>query len=394
MAETRSIVRRQRKKAVFQMKKLLVILGTRPEVIKLAPVVLGFRQYDSDFDVDVCFTGQHSTLATDLLAFFNITPTYTIDLMKPGQSLSYLTSEGLTRIAPVMERSRPDLLLVQGDTATAFFSTLAAFYQKIPVGHVEAGLRTEDRYAPFPEEIYRRLIGQLATYHFAPTRRAQQNLRREGITRHVNVVGNTVVDALQYSQAQIELGACERVHQLQSLVDPEKRLLLMTIHRRETIGQQLVQVCDAVRQLIKSNRDIHVLLPVHPNPDIRETVYSVLGDTENVRLIEPVSYPEMVWLMKRAFLILTDSGGIQEEAPYLGTPVLILRNQTDRMESVEAGAAIQVGTDKGKIIETATHVLNNEQVYRSMAIPKSPFGDGKATERIIRILLEDREDGS
>ena len=368
------------------MKKVLFILGTRPEAIKLAPVIKECERHNAQIVFRVCVTGQHQEMLLPFLALFNIKPDYDLKIMKPNQDLFDVTSAALRGLQQVLAIERPDIVLVQGDTTTAFAAALAAFYLKIRIGHVEAGLRTFDKYNPFPEEINRRLISHLADFHFAPTLRAKENLLAEGINpSSIFVTGNTVIDALfmileQTKDQDLLANLC---------LDPKKTLILVTAHRRESFDEGLTNICLALKEVVRRAPDVEIVYPVHLNPNVRSTVNQFLKGVDRVHLIEPLDYVAFVHLMNRAKLILTDSGGIQEEAPSLGKPILVLRRVTERPEVVEAGAAKVVGVEPERIVQETLFLLENEEEYRKMASAPNPFGDGHAAERIVKILLGD-----
>lgn len=373
--------------------RILSIFGTRPEAIKMAPVVMELGKYPDEFESIVCVTAQHRDMLDQVLELFEIKPHLDLNLMEERQSLPSLTARAITAISETLERVHPDLVLVQGDTTTAMIAGLAAFYQQIPVGHVEAGLRTLSRYSPFPEEINRRLLGSLATYHFAPTRRAASALQREGIPEeNIFMTGNTVIDALHWISKRPP-----RVQTLDCLTSlglaserPAShngfRTLLVTAHRRESFGGPLADVCRAIKSLVQRNPDVRIVYPVHLNPNVRRPVFEILGATPRIHLIDPVPYETLVHLMIRSYLILTDSGGLQEEGPAFGKPVLVLRQDTERPEAVEAGTAKVVGTDSNAIVEEAERLLHDQEAYRQMARVVSPFGDGHAAEHIVEII--------
>jgi UDP-N-acetylglucosamine 2-epimerase len=364
------------------MIKALVIFGTRPEAIKMAPVVAELRRRPA-FRTAVCVTAQHRQMLDQVLRPFGIQPEHDLDLMRPGQSLEELTGRVVTAVAPIIDRERPDVVLVQGDTTTSTFAALAAFYRRVPVGHVEAGLRTDDRYHPFPEEINRRMTTAIAQYHFAPTERARENLRAAGVPdADITVTGNTVIDALLYVRGR----PFEASGPPWDALDARRRLVLVTTHRRESFGPPMREIARAVRTLVERHADLEVVLPVHPNPQVRETVTAVLDGVARVHLVPPMDYEPWVHLMDRAELILTDSGGIQEEAPSLGTPVLVMRETTERPEAVEAGAARLVGANHHRIVTEADRLLTDRAWYDRMAHVRNPFGDGHAAERIVGVL--------
>lgn len=359
---------------------VLVAMGTRPEAIKLAPVVKALR---GRVGVHVLATAQHRTLLDQVLRSFAIRPDSDLNLMRPGQSLDGLTARAVVGVGGVLDRVKPAIVVVQGDTTTAFVVALAAFYRRIPVAHVEAGLRTDDRYAPFPEEMNRRLLSSLAELHFAPTRIARSNLLAEGVpASRIRVTGNTVVDALSElvsSRGLIEPSVLRNI-------PAASRLVLVTAHRRENHGAGLAGICAGVRRIVDAHADAFVVFPVHPNPNVDSSVRLLLGKLKRVVLCEPLRYPEFVALLARAFLVLTDSGGIQEEAPALGKPTLVLRDKTERPEAVAAGAARIVGTDPGRIAREAGRLLDSPTAYSRMARVRNPFGDGRAGVRIARAL--------
>jgi UDP-N-acetylglucosamine 2-epimerase len=364
------------------MLKALTVFGTRPEAIKMAPVVKEFQKFPDRVQAVVCVTGQHRTMLDQVLQIFGIVPDFDLDLMTENQSLSVLTAQALEGVCRVIAQVKPDVVLVQGDTTTAMASALAAFYQKIPLGHIEAGLRTYDPYTPFPEEMNRRLISTLTTFHFAPTETAAKALRAEGVPpARIFLTGNTVVDALQATSRWH--GSCQLPR-----IPGSRKLILVTAHRRESFGDPIEEICSALKKLVQRNSDVEILYPVHLNPNIHEPVYRILGSEERIHLTPPLPYADFVLAMNRAYLILTDSGGIQEEAPALGKPVLVLRQQTERPEAVEAGAVKIVGTDRDRIISESELLLRDAAEYERRSRKVSPYGDGHAAERIVGILLE------
>lgn len=368
------------------MRRVLVVFGTRPEAIKLAPVVKVLRKAGT-FEVRVCVTAQHRQMLDQVLALFAITPDVDLDLMQPGQDLTDLTARVLVGMRGVLRDWRPDLLLVQGDTTTTFAASLAAHYEKIAVGHVEAGLRTGNLYAPWPEEMNRRLTTVLAALHFSPTPWARDNLLREGVAAEVvHVTGNTVIDALLDVVARLAADDTLRagLERQFGFLQPGRKLVLVTGHRRESFGPGFEQICQALRAL-GEREDVEIVYPVHLNPNVREPVRRILGACPNTHLIEPLEYLPFVYLMSRAYLIVTDSGGIQEEAPSLGKPVLVMRETTERPEAVAAGTAKLVGTDRERIVGEAARLLEDAAAYRAMAQVHNPYGDGQAAKRIARI---------
>lgn len=367
------------------MIRVLSVFGTRPEAIKMAPVVRELERHPDSIESRTCVTAQHREMLDQVMDIFGIEPDIDLDLMQPGQKLPELTSRVLLSVAQVLEQEQPDCLLVQGDTTTVMAATLAAFYQRIPVGHIEAGLRTRDRYSPFPEEMNRRVADALATFHFAPTQTAASALRQEGVAEsNIYVTGNTVIDALLWVVRQPEPPEIANLTARFS----GRRLILVTAHRRENFGAPFEQVCLGLRELAQHNPDIAIVYPVHLNPNVRDPVYRILDGERRVHLVDPLPYSSFVHLMNRADIILTDSGGIQEEAPALGKPVLVLRWETERPEAIEAGTAKLVGPDARAIVRETEHLLRDPEAYQRMSNAVSPYGDGHAAERIVQVLLE------
>lgn len=364
--------------------RCMAIFGTRPEAIKMAPVVQAL-QGDERFRVKVVVTAQHREMLDQALEIFGIKPDYDLNLMRPGQALGDVVSGVLKGLTPILEADRPDVVLVHGDTITTFAAALAAFFCKIPVAHVEAGLRTDDRYDPFPEEMDRRLTGVLATLHFAPTPWAKSNLLAENVPPEaIYVTGNTAIDAL--------LGALQNGYRfeeprLQEAVDSGRRLILMTAHRRENWGEPIRRIYQAVLEIVQRHPDVAVVFPVHKNPVVREPAFAMLGGHERIVLVEPVGYLDMIHMIRAATLVLTDSGGLQEEAPSLGKPVLVLRETTERPEGVAAGTCLKVGTDPARIVAEASRLLTDRKAYSAMAQAVNPYGDGRAALRIKEALL-------
>jgi len=372
------------------VKKVLLVFGTRPEAIKMAPLALKLQQFHQDFETKVCVTGQHRQMLDQVLELFDLKPDFDLNLMKPGQTLSDVTSGVLKGLEQVFEQWTPDLILVHGDTATTFAAALAAYYHKIKVGHVEAGLRTGDLYSPWPEEANRQLTGVLANYHFAPTQSSYNNLIQEHVNPdHIIVTGNTVIDALLQVKHKIEQdqSVIDQFQQQFSFLDADKKLILVTGHRRENFGQGFLNICQALGNLAKKYPDIQIVYPVHLNPNVQQPVNALLADIDNIYLIAPQDYLPFVYLMNRSYLILTDSGGIQEEAPSLGKPVLVMRDTTERPEAVEAGTVRLVGTDIATIEESVAELLENKSVYAEMAAAHNPYGDGTACQQIIQFLI-------
>lgn len=370
--------------------KILIVFGTRPEAIKMAPVVKEFKEYPELFDTKVCVTAQHREMLDQVLDFFEVEPDYDLDLMTQEQSLHSLTAKVIQELKPVLNEFDPDVVYVQGDTTTSFAATLATFYENIKVYHVEAGLRTYDKKAPFPEELNRQLTSRIADIHFAPTDQARKNLLSEGIgDSSIIVTGNTVIDALQYTAEKVESISSDEIKKLESLIDSSKKLILVTGHRRENFGVGFQDICDALKELAQYE-SVQIIYPVHLNPNVRKPVYDLLGDIENIKLMDPLSYETFVWLMKRSYLVLTDSGGIQEEAPGLSKPVLVMRETTERTEAVEAGTVLLVGTDKNKIVTECVSLIQDPVKYEKMSVAINPYGDGKAAKRIVEFQKNKR----
>lgn len=368
--------------------KVLSVFGTRPEAIKMAPLV-HLLSKDERFEAKVCVTAQHREMLDQVLALFKITPEYDLNLMKTGQTLPELTSRILLGLTPVLKEFKPDVVLVHGDTATTLAASLAAYYEQIAVGHVEAGLRTGDVYSPWPEEGNRKLTGALAKFHFAPTENSKINLLRENYaSENISVTGNTVIDALLMVKEQIETDENLRMSLATKfpMLDESKRLILVTGHRRESFGGGFERICQALVQTAKTHPNVQILYPVHLNPNVQEPVTRILSGVDNIHLIEPQQYLPFVYLMNRSFIILTDSGGIQEEAPSLGKPVLVMRDTTERPEAVDAGTVKLVGTSVAKISASLNELLRDESIYEKMSRSHNPYGDGKASLRIINIL--------
>jgi UDP-N-acetylglucosamine 2-epimerase (non-hydrolysing) len=369
------------------MIKVLVILGTRPEVIKLAPVIHTLKSSEQGFEVVVCSTGQHNEMLYQVLEYFDIKPDIDLKLMKSGQSLSELTAALLSRLPAVYEEIDPDITMVQGDTTTAMAGGLISYYHRKAVCHVEAGLRTGDKYAPFPEELNRRLLSTLTDYHFAPTEKAAETLSREGIDKsRILITGNTVIDALLYTVEKNKISK-PSLGKLDAIVADNEKIVLITGHRRENFGRGFQNICGAIHELAQSYEQVQFIYPVHLNPNVQKPVYTMLGNLPNIHLVNPIGYIPFVRLMSAAHLILTDSGGIQEEAPSLGKPVLVMREKTERQEAIEAGTAKLVGTDQSKIVSEARRLLDDHKTWETMSKIKNAFGDGKAAERIHDFLL-------
>ena len=364
--------------------KVMSVFGTRPEAIKMCPLVKKLEETEGIESV-VCLTGQHREMLQQVIDIFGTKVKYNLDIMKPRQTLTTITSSILEKIEPVLMEEKPDIVLVHGDTTTSFVVALAAFYQRIPVGHVEAGLRTYDKYSPFPEEMNRTLTGRIAELHFSPTANNKENLRKEGITKNVFVTGNTVIDAFQTT---VKPDYQFKDETLRNLDLTGKKCVLMTAHRRENLGQPLENNCNAVKRLAQKYPDFVFVYPVHLNPAVRDTAFRILGDIQNVHLIPPVDVEDMHNIMDRSFLVMTDSGGLQEEAPACGVPVLVLRTETERPEAVEAGTVKVIGVDEETIVNEAVTLIENQEEYHKMAHAANPYGDGHASERIVSHILE------
>jgi UDP-N-acetylglucosamine 2-epimerase (non-hydrolysing) len=367
-------------------KKIVVVIGTRPEAIKLAPVVLELGRYRAHFETRICVTGQHREMLDQMLRVFGLRPDYDLGVMKSGQELAEVTAACLTGLGRVLQQERPSLVLVQGDTTTTFAAALAAYYHRILVGHIEAGLRTGKKNDPFPEEINRRLATHLSDFHFAPTEVAQSNLLLEGVSpENISVTGNTVVDALLFTQARL----AEEPSLAFDPLGPTDglRIILVTAHRRESFGLPFRRICEAVRALAEKRRDVLVVYPVHLNPNVQAPVREILDGLPNVRLLAPLDYVSFVACMQRAYILLTDSGGIQEEGPSLGKPVLVMREVSERPEAIAAGAACLTGTNPEAIVAAVSSLLDDPAYYKRMTSRPNPYGDGHAAARIVQFLL-------
>jgi len=369
--------------------KILTIFGTRPEAIKMAMLVKRLNEC-AEINHKLCVTAQHREMLDQVLDFFEITPDYDLDLMKPGQDLTDITCRALMGLRGIYQDFQPDLVLVHGDTTTCFTGALSAFYAGIPVGHVEAGLRTGNLKSPFPEEANRVLVGRLASLHFAPTQRNIDNLLSEGVLpENMVLTGNTVIDSLQFASAKVAAFS-DKVSDttLRSIYESGQKILLITGHRRENFGDGFNQICDALAEVATRYPELYLVYPVHLNPNVQEPVYEQLGHISNIHLTEPLNYPDFVYAMKGSWAILTDSGGVQEEAPGLGKPVLVMRDTTERPEAVEAGTVRLVGADKQAIIKGVSELMESEELYTLMGKAHNPYGDGKAVKRIITFLTE------
>lgn len=370
------------------MTKILIVFGTRPEAIKMAPLVKAFQKHPNQFDTKVCVTAQHREMLDQVLSFFEITPHYDLDLMKPDQNLYGLTADIITNLKPVLEDFQPDYVFVHGDTTTTMAGSIASFYSGAKVCHVEAGLRTHNKLSPFPEEINRQIAGRVCDYHFAPTNTSKQNLLQENIKEStILVTGNTVIDALLESVKRVKKNPSLHIQELSKILS-DKEMILVTGHRRENHGDGFVRICEALKIIAQECTNRLIIYPVHLNPKVQEPVKRILKDLDNVILIDPLAYPDFIWMMNRAKIIITDSGGVQEEAPSLGKPVLVMRDTTERPEAVDAGTVILVGTDKEKIVKEALDLLNNQERFDAMSTLHNPYGDGNASERIVDYITQ------
>lgn len=369
------------------MIKVMAVFGTRPEAIKMAPVVLELKKHVHSVETIVAVTAQHRQMLDQVLHLFKIKPDYDLDIMAQGQTLFDITSRAMMGLKEVLEREKPDLVLVHGDTTTTFAGALASYYEQVPVGHVEAGLRTGDIYSPFPEEMNRKLTGSIAAFHFAPTMRAKENLLRENVNeRSVYVTGNTVIDALMKTVRHDYDFADES---LRSVDFEHRRVILLTTHRRENLGEPMRHIYRALRSIVNEIDDTEIVFPVHRNPLVRKVVNEELAGLDRIHLIEPLDYEPFANLMSRSYLVLTDSGGIQEEAPSLGKPVLVLRNTTERPEAVKAGTVALIGTEKDIVYNMTKHLLTDAAAYSAMSNAVNPYGDGKSSERIVQAILHE-----
>lgn len=370
------------------MKKNLIIFGTRPEAIKMAPLVKEFQKH-SNLITKVCVTAQHREMLDQVLDFFEIVPDYDLDLMKPNQDLFSISSDIILEMKGVLNDFQPDYVYVHGDTTTSTIAALAAFYAGVKVCHVEAGLRTFNKWSPFPEEMNRQITGRIADIHFAPTLQSKDNLLKENVPNHsILVTGNTVIDALLYSAEKVNQLENTEIDFLKTIVNPNKKVILVTGHRRENHGQGFIHICEALKQIAEQNKEVQIIYPVHLNPNVQKPVYDLLSEVSNIHLIHPLAYPAFVWLMTQSYLIITDSGGVQEEAPSLGKPVLVMRDTTERPEAVEAGTVILVGTNSEMIVKETEILLHDPIKYQQMSALHNPYGDGKACKRIVNFILQ------
>ncbi len=371
------------------MTKNLIIFGTRPEAIKMTPLVKEFQKYSDIFETKVCVTAQHREMLDQVLDFFEIKPDFDLDLMKPNQNLYTLTSSILLGLKPILESFQPDYVYVHGDTTTTMASSLASFYSGAKICHVEAGLRTFNMQSPFPEEMNRSVTGVVSNIHFSPTETSKNNLVLENKSEDsIVVTGNTVIDALMFSVNKVKNSNYrdKEIEHLISVLDEGKKLILVTGHRRENHGDGVVRICEALKEIALNNPKAQIIYPVHLNPNVQGPVYKLLSEIDNIKLIAPLSYPSFVWLMDKSYLIITDSGGVQEEAPSLGKPVLVMRDTTERPEAIEAGTVILVGTNKDKIVDEANKLLNETFAYKAMSKLHNPYGDGMASQRIVSYI--------
>lgn len=383
------------------MKTIMLVFGTRPEAIKMCPLVKEFQKYPDDFQTVVCVTGQHREMLDQVLSIFGVKPDYDLNIMKQGQDLTDVTTRVLTGMRDVFAKCKPDVVLVHGDTTTSTAAAMAAFYQQIPVGHVEAGLRTHNIYSPWPEEMNRQITGRIATYNFSPTPLSRVNLVQESAMGQIYVTGNTVIDALHMVVSRLKKDESLRTQQEKVLYDagydvgrlngPCRRMVLITGHRRENFGEGFINMCTAIRDLARKYPDVDFVYPMHLNPNVRKPIHAVFGEDlsnlDNMFFIEPLQYLEFVYLMEKSSIVLTDSGGIQEEAPGLGKPVLVMRDTTERPEALESGTVRLVGTDYERIVTEVSVLLDDSAAYESMSKAVNPYGDGKACERIVKTFL-------
>lgn len=364
--------------------KVFIVYGTRPEAIKMCPLVLELKKH-KDIETVVCLTGQHRELVAKVMEIFHLEEDYNLDVMKEKQTLTSITVSILSKLECVLQEEKPDIVLVHGDTTTSYAAALAAFYQKIPVGHIEAGLRTGNKYSPFPEEMNRVMTGRIAEYHFAPTYNNKNNLELENICNNIYVTGNTIIDSFKTT---VKANYIFENAELQEIDFSNRRIIVLTAHRRENIGRPLENICNAMNRIVEENDDVEVIYPVHPNPAVREIVNIILSNRDRIHLISPLDVLDMHNLMAKSYLVVTDSGGLQEEAPALGKPVLVVRTETERPEAVEAGTVKVVGVEQKDIYQEVSNLLQNHAEYQKMSLAVSPYGDGHASERIVQILLE------
>ena len=371
----------------MKKKKILLIFGTRPEAIKMAPLVKEFQKYNKKFETKVCVTAQHREMLDQVLEFFEIFPDYDLDLMKPNQNLYSLTADIIVNLKEVLEKFKPEYVFVHGDTTTTMAGSIASFYSGAKICHIEAGLRTYNKLSPFPEEMNRQITGRLCDYHFAPTEISKRNLLIENIEEDTIIVtGNTVIDALLESVKKVNKKPSQFIEEFSQTIE-DKEMILVTGHRRENHGNGFIRICEALKEIALDNNDRLIIYPVHLNPKVQEPVNRILKNIDNIVLIDPLAYQDFIWLMNRAKIIITDSGGVQEEAPSLGKPVLVMRDTTERPEDVEAGTVILVGTDKELIVKESLDLLHNSQRFETMSKLHNPYGDGKASQRIVSFIM-------
>lgn len=369
-------------------KKILIVFGTRPEAIKMAPLVKEFQQQSSIFETKVCVTAQHREMLDQVLDFFSIQPDYDLNLMKPGQNLYTITAAIIEGMKPVLEAFNPDYVFVHGDTSTTMATSIAAFYNQSKVCHIEAGLRTQNKWSPFPEEINRQVTGRIADFHFAPTLTSKDNLLLENVEESlILVTGNTVIDALVDSVSKVKEDPSELIRKLSTQLG-DKEMILVTGHRRENHGDGFIRICEALKEIALKKPEMEIMYPVHLNPKVQEPVKRILSEVSNIHLIDPLAYQDFIWMMNRSKLIITDSGGVQEEAPSLGKPVLVMRDTTERPEAVAAGTVILVGTDKELIVKETIDLLENEERFMNMSKLHNPYGDGNACKKIVQFIAQ------
>jgi UDP-N-acetylglucosamine 2-epimerase (non-hydrolysing) len=367
-------------------KTILFIYGTRPEAIKMAPLIKEFLKFPDSYNIKICLTGQHRQMLDQINGFFDIAEDYDLNIMSTNQTLFDITTRCFLGLKDIFEKMLPDLIFIQGDTTSAMIGALAGYYKQIPIAHLEAGLRSGNKYSPYPEEVNRIIIGHIADYHFAPTNKAIENLKKEGIEKNVYMVGNTVIDALHLGLKIINNIYTTKYEEYFSFLDFSKRIILITGHRRESFGSGFECICQAIAKIAREYLDVQFVYPVHLNPHVREPTNRILKGLPNIFLIDPLEYPYLIWLMEKSFFVLTDSGGIQEEAPALGKPVLVMREVTERQEGIEAGTAKLVGTDFNRLVEAISELLENDSVYLQMANAVNPYGDGNSSMKIVEII--------
>ena len=374
--------------------KILVSFGTRPEGIKLAPVIKCIEKQKSRFDLSICSTGQHKEMLRQVINFFEIKTDFSLNLMTENQTLSSFSSKLINKIDSIFNSISPEIILIQGDTSTAFLTALIAFYKKIKIGHVEAGLRTYDKYNPFPEEINRQLISKVSDFHFAPTKKAQNNLIAEGIsTESIFLVGNTIVDAIKWGINKIKMKKDKVMsNEIFQKISNDKKIILVTMHRRESFGEDIKNVCYALKSIASNYKDIQIVYPVHLNPNVRKPVFEILSKEDNIILTDPLDYELFIWLMYNSYFIVTDSGGVQEEAPTLKKPVLVIRKKTERTESIDLCLSKIIGTKKESIINNISKLIKNKNIYDKMIASSNPYGDGKASDKIVDIIYKKLRD--